>query len=106
MNPQGWHAANLLLHAVLVYLLCLAFLKENRRRYAVAALLFVLGMQTFVYSTVWRGDLALWHHAFAQDENNAQSCNSMGKALMSRQAYEKAVEYFIRRFSAGLFGGD
>ena len=41
MNPQGWHAANLLLHAVnavLVYLLCLAFLKENRRRYAVAAL--------------------------------------------------------------------
>ena len=41
MNPQGWHAVNLLLHAVnavLVYLLCLAFLKEKRERYTVAAL--------------------------------------------------------------------
>jgi len=41
LNPQGWHAINLLLHAanaVLVYLLCLAFLKEWPRRYAVAAL--------------------------------------------------------------------
>jgi tetratricopeptide (TPR) repeat protein len=42
MNPQGWHATNLLLHtgnAVLVYLLCLAFLKEKRNgRYAVAVL--------------------------------------------------------------------
>lgn len=41
MNPQGWHAASLLLHAVnavLVYLLCLAFLKEKRGRYTAAAL--------------------------------------------------------------------
>jgi hypothetical protein len=41
MNPQGWHAVNLLIHivnAVLVYLLCLAFLKEQRRRYATVAL--------------------------------------------------------------------
>ena len=41
LNPLGWHATNLLLHtvnAVLVYLLCLAFLKKQNRRYGAAAL--------------------------------------------------------------------
>lgn len=41
MNPLGWHATNLLLHAVnavLVYLLCLAFIKKSERRYGVAVL--------------------------------------------------------------------
>jgi Tfp pilus assembly protein PilF len=41
MNPHGWHATSLLLHsinAVLVYLLCLAFLKEQRASYAISAL--------------------------------------------------------------------
>lgn len=41
MNPHGWHAANLLLHtvnSVLVYLLCLPFLKEQKGRYAAAVM--------------------------------------------------------------------
>lgn len=45
MNPQGWHAANLLLHtlnAVLVYRLCLAFLKERTGRYCMVAALAAL----------------------------------------------------------------
>jgi tetratricopeptide (TPR) repeat protein len=41
MNPLGWHLTHLLIHAlnaVLVYLLCLAFLSERKGRYVVAAL--------------------------------------------------------------------
>ncbi len=41
INPCGWHTSNLLLHtvnAVLVYLLCLAFLKNQNRRYGAATL--------------------------------------------------------------------
>jgi len=41
MNPHGWHVTSLLLHVVnsmLVYLLCLPFLKERTGRYAAAAL--------------------------------------------------------------------
>ena len=41
MNPQGWHATNLLLHtanAELVYLLCLAFFEKQNSRYGAATL--------------------------------------------------------------------
>ena len=41
INPMGWHATNLLLHTVnaaLVYLLCLAFFKNENRRFGAATL--------------------------------------------------------------------
>ena len=41
MNPHRWHATNLLLQSInasLVYLLCLAFLKERQTQYAAAIL--------------------------------------------------------------------
>jgi hypothetical protein len=58
MNPHGWHATNLLLHAmnsVLVYLLCLAFLRKQDGRYvfAVLATLFWAGHPLRVEAVVW-----------------------------------------------------
>jgi hypothetical protein len=58
-----------------------------------AVLLLVFGVQTFVYSAVWRNDLTLWYHAIAQDENNAKAYGGAGEALVSCQAHEKAMEY-------------
>ncbi len=73
----------------------LAGLRAMRRTVygATAALLFVFGVQTFVYSTVWHDDLALWHHAVAQDENSAHAYGGMGEALRDCRAYEEALEY-------------
>jgi hypothetical protein len=58
MNPRGWHATNLLLHvinSVLVYLLCLAFLKKREGCYVLAALaaLFWAGHPLRVEVVVW-----------------------------------------------------
>lgn len=58
MNPHGWHATNLLLHAVnsvLVYLLCLAFLRKREGCYVFAALatLFWAGHPLRVEAVVW-----------------------------------------------------
>lgn len=58
MNPHGWHATSLLLHAVnsvLVYLLCLAFLRKQDGHYFFAALaaLFWAGHPLRVEVVVW-----------------------------------------------------
>ncbi len=58
MNPHGWHATNVLVHAVnsvLVYRLCLAFLRKQNKRYVFAALaaLFWAGHPLRVEAVVW-----------------------------------------------------
>lgn len=58
MNPHGWHATNLLFHAVnsvLVYFLCLAFLRKRDGRYGFAILgaLFWAGHPLRVEAVVW-----------------------------------------------------
>ena len=58
------------------------------------AVLFLFGVQTFAFSTTWSDSLMLWGYLCERDGGNAQACNGMGWALMSRHFYTKAIEYF------------
>ncbi|NOU36734.1 MAG: tetratricopeptide repeat protein [Kiritimatiellaceae bacterium] len=61
---------------------------------ALAVLLIIFGVQTFIWSGVWSDSLLLWHHSATAGGGDARAYNGMGQALMDRKAYTKSIECF------------
>lgn len=58
-------------------------------------LLFLLGIQSAVWSVSWQDSLTLWSSAVAVDPDNPQAQNSVGLAFKQQECYEKALEHFV-----------
>lgn len=61
---------------------------------AAAVLLFVFGLQTFVWAKVWSSSLLLWHHSICIYGGDPRSYNGVGQALRDVGNYEKAIAYY------------
>lgn len=66
---------------------------------ALAALLLIFSVRTWVWADIWSDSLSLWNHSIAVDGEDARAYNGMGQALMDRKAYTKAIEYFDKALS-------
>lgn len=61
---------------------------------AMAVILLIFGVRTFIWSEVWSDSLLLWHQSVAENGGDPRAYNGIGQALMDRKAYEKAIEYY------------
>ncbi|QHI70843.1 tetratricopeptide repeat protein [Tichowtungia aerotolerans] len=60
----------------------------------VFVLLFICGVQSFVWSMAWRESLTLWGNAVSVDPQNPRAYNNLGLAFRNAEAHQKSLECF------------
>ncbi len=76
------------------FLLAGFLLKRRSAWLPMAALLGVLGWQTWAQTHHWRDDLSLWGHALEMDPKNSRAHNNYGAALMKKGRLEEAAAHY------------
>lgn len=73
------------------------FIRNARwRQVVLMAVVVCLSVVSFARNDVWRTELSLWTDVVAKSPNKARPNANMGKALLERREYEKALRYLDR----------